>query len=95
MQPPIRMEYKNMQIVTALPKNTKQIFLLNKNSKYYAVIRDDKVIKSHGADQFELSNELNSVINESLRAFPRKYILSTQRNGDYPINKQGFESLLK
>ena len=51
--------------------------------------------KSHGPDQFELSSELNSVINESLEAFPRKYILSAQRNGDYPINKQGFESLLK
>ena len=95
MQPPIRMEYKNMKVVTALPKNTKQNFLLNKNNKYYVVIRDDKVVKSHGPDQFELSDELNEVINESLQAFPRKYILSTQRNGDYPINKQGFESLLK
>ena len=26
MQPPIRMEYKNMKVATALPKNTKQIF---------------------------------------------------------------------
>ena len=46
MQPPIRMEYKNMKVVTALPKNTKQNFLLNKNNKYYVVIRDDKVVKS-------------------------------------------------
>ena len=95
MQPPTRMEYKNMKIVDVLPKNKKENYLLRKNDKYYVIIRDDKVTKSHGPDQFELSNELNNVINESLQAFPRKYILSTQRNGDSPINKQGFESLMK
>ena len=76
-------------------KNKKQNYLLNKNGKYYVVIRDDKVIKSHGPAQFELSNELNNVINISLEAFPRKYILSTQREGSKQIGKQGFESLLK
>ena len=95
MQPPMRMEYKNMEIVNVLPRNKKQNYLLNKNGKYYVVIRDDKVIKSYGSDQFELSNELNNVIHESLQAFPRKYIISTQRNGDLPANKQGFESLLR
>ena len=94
-QPPIRMEYKSMEIVSVLPKNKKQNYLLNKNGKYYVVIRDDKVIKSHGPAQFELSNELNNVINISLEAFPRKYILSTQREGSKQIGKQGFESLLK
>ena len=94
-QPPIRMEYKDMEIVTVLPKNKKQNYLLNKNGKYYVVIRTDKVIKSHKPAQFELPDELNKVINESLEAFPRKYILSTQRDGDHPIGKQGFESLLR
>jgi len=94
-QPPIRMEYKDMQIVDALPKNKKQNYLLHKNGKYYVVIRNDKVIKSHKAAQFELPQELNNVINTSLEAFPRKYILSTQRDGDRPIGKQGFESLLR
>ena len=78
-----------------LPKNKKQNYLLNKNGKYYVVIRSDKVTKSHGPAHFELSNELKNVINESLVAFPRKYILSTQRDGSKPIQKQGFESLLK
>ena len=58
------------------------------------IIRNDKVIKSHKPAQFELPDELNNVINTSLTAFPRKYILSTQRDGDRPIGKQGFESLL-
>ena len=84
-----------MKIVDVLPKNKKENYLLRKNDKYYVVIRDDNVTKSHGPDQFELSNELNNVINESLQAFPRKYILSTQHDGNYPINKQGIESLLK
>ena len=95
MQAPIRMEYKNMEIVNVLPRNKKQNYLLNKNGKYYVVIRDDKVIKSHGPDQFELSSELNNVINASSEAFPRKYVLSTQRDATKPINKQGFESLLR
>ena len=73
----------------------KQNYLLRKNNKFFVVIRNDKVIKSHGPDQFELPNELNNVIYESLEAFPRKYILSTQRDGDRPIGKQGFESLLR
>ena len=59
------------------------------------VIRNDKVIKNHKPAQFELSNELNNVINDSLEAFPRKFILSIQRDGRKPIQKQGFESLLK
>ena len=95
MQPPIRMKYKTMQIVNVLPKNKKENYLLRKNNRYFVVIRDDKVIKSHGSDQFELSNDLNNVIHESLEVFPRKYILSTQRDGDRPIGKQGFESLLR
>ena len=60
-------------------------------------LKNDKVIikKGHGPDQFEMSNKLNTVINESLEAFPRKYILSTQRDGDRPIAEQWFKSLLK
>ena len=38
---------------------------------------------------------MNDIINESLKAFPRTYILSTQRDGSKPINKQGLDSLLK
>ena len=60
MQPPLRQDYKDMQIVDVLPKNKKLNYLLHKNNKYYVVIRDDKVIQSHGSAQFELSNELNN-----------------------------------
>ena len=48
MQPPIGMEYKNMETVNVLPKNNKQSFILRKNNKYFILIRDHKVIKSHG-----------------------------------------------
>ena len=95
MQPPLRQDYKDMQIVDVLPKNKKENYLWRKGIEYYIVIRKDKVVKSHGAAQFELSDQLNNVINESLEAFPRKYILSTQRDGSKPIQKKGFESLLR
>ena len=50
----------------ALPKNKKQNYLLRKNNIYFVVIRDDKVIQSHRSAQFELSDELNNVIDERL-----------------------------
>ena len=41
MQPPTRMEYKNMKIVDVLPKNKKENYLLRENDKY----------KRHGAER--------------------------------------------
>jgi len=92
-QPPIRMEYKNMQIVDTIPNNTDN-FMLHNNNHYYVIIQNDKVIRHYGTAQFELNDTLNTIINDSLTAYPRKYILSLISNPNKPIGKQGFEKLM-
>lgn len=94
MQPPLRMEYKNMKIVNKVPDKENN-YILKKGKSFHAVIQNDKVIKSHGPDQFQFNEELNSIIKDSLKAYPRTYILSTQRDGNKPLNKQGFEAMAK
>jgi hypothetical protein len=101
LQPPIRMEYKDMPIVTKgskehfdlIKKNVN--FLIDDNHKYYVAINNDKVMRTHGSTIFELNNELNKIIEDSLKSFPRKYILSLLSDGYKPLGKQGFERLLK
>ena len=93
-QPPLRMNYDDMMIVNKIPDNDNN-YMLNKNGKYYVIINHDKISNKLGSATFELNDKLNDIINESLSLFPRKYILSTQNDGDKPINKQGFESLMK
>lgn len=95
MQPPIRQEYKDMLIVkTPLKKDDKKNYLLKKNGKYTMVIKHDKVIKSHKVGKFELSDELGKIIDLSLEAYPRKYVLPTINNPLKPTGKQGLERLL-
>jgi hypothetical protein len=52
-------------------------------------------MRTHGSTIFELNNELNKIIEDSLKSFPRKYILSLLSDGYKPLGKQGFERLLK
>ena len=93
-QPPLRMDYNDMAIVKTVPKNKKLNYIWDNNGKYKIIIRNDKVIKSHGPLILDLNDTLNNIINDSLNSFPRDYILSTQNDGSKPLNKQGFESLL-
>ena len=68
--------------------------LWNKDGKYAVIIRKDKVIKSHGNSVFQLNDELNSRINESLKYYPRSYLLSLVRKSDKPLGIQNFHRLL-
>ena len=69
-------------------------YIWDNNGKYKIIIRNDKVIKSHGPVNLDLTDTLNNIIKDSVNAFPRGHILSTQNDGSKPLNKQGFESLL-
>lgn len=95
LQPPIRMEYKDMQIVDEEPPRDDRNYLYDNNGKYTVVINKDKVSGKYGQARFTLPNELNKIIRESLKQYPREFVLSTLRDGDYPLGKQGFERLLK
>ena len=75
-QPPNRQIYRSMLIVDKIPGNNNN-FILKKGNKYYVIIQDDKVISTYGSATFELNDNLNNIINESIKAYPRKYIIST------------------
>ena len=93
-QPCLRQDYKNMLVVNKVPNKTDN-FILHKNGKYNVVIQKDKVSNTYVSIIFELNDTLNSIIDDSLKNYPRKYILSLIRDGNKPIGKQGFETLLK
>ena len=93
-QPPIRQNYKDMLIVDKIPDNNNNNFILKKGNKYYVVIQDDKVVNTYGPANFELNDKLNNIIDESLQAYPRKYILSLMSDPNKPLGKQNFERLL-
>ena len=102
LQPPLRLDYKNMEIVDTplkVMRKKDQNYLLKNNlmdKTYTIIINKDKVIKSHGKGKIPIiDNDLNKIIDESLKIFPRKYLLSKYDNGDVPIGKQGLELLLR
>ena len=92
-QPPIRTEYKNMRIVDKIP-NKYDNFILHKNKKYFVVIQNDKVIRTHGVSIIELAHPLEDIINESLRYYPREYILSLVSNPKKQLGTQNFNKLV-
>lgn len=92
-QPPLRMDYKDMLIVDNVP-NKKDNFILKQNNKYFVVIQNDKVIRTHKSAIFELNHTLSAIIDESLKFYPRRYILSLITNPNKPIGAQNFITLL-
>ena len=95
MQPPIRMEYKDMEIVKSIPNNKGRNYILQKNNQFSSIINKDKVSNIRGCSIFTFSNELNEAILLSLRHYPRQYILSLNTNPSKPVGKQSFEILLR
>jgi hypothetical protein len=92
-QCPIRKEYKNMMIVDIIP-NKNDNFILRQNNGFSVVIQHDKVIRSHEAAEFKLSDALSHIIIDSLNRFPRKYILSLLTDPNKPLGAQNFDHLL-
>ena len=95
MQPPLRMDYKDMQIVKAFPHDKTKNYIIKKFDNYHVIINKDKVSNKYKQAVFELSTELSNIIDESLKYYPRKYILSLVSNPDIPIGNQSFEVLLR
>ena len=94
MQPPLRQDYKDMQIVEERPAEDDKNYLWKKANKYVIVLNKDKVYKTYGRAEIPLSTELSSIIDDSLAMFPREYILSTLRDGNKELGKQNFERIV-
>lgn len=95
LQPPIRQEYREMEIVNKKPPKDENNYLWDRNGKYTVVINNDKVSKTYGRAEFPLSEELNKIIRTSLEEFPREWVLSLLRDGNRPLGKQNFERLMR
>jgi len=94
-QPPLRQDWKDVRISKTKPSiKTNDNFLWKRAEKYVLFLNHDKVVHSYGKVQLELTDALTNIINESLLAFPRDYVLSLINNGSKPLGKQNFERLL-
>ena len=60
-QPPLRMDYKDMAIVKTVPKNKKLNYIWDNNRKYNIIIKNDKVIESHGPIILDINDTLNNI----------------------------------
>lgn len=95
LQPPLRTEYKDMQIITDKAQNDgKTNFLLMEKTKGALLINKDKVVKTYGKANIEITPELFAVLNDSIKSFPRTYVLSSP-DGKQPIKKGGFDKLME
>lgn len=95
MQPPLRMEYKDMKIIKAKTEdNNSDNFLLIRNGESTTIINHDKVSRKYGKSEFKLNDELHQIIIDSLKEFKRTYLLSRIRDGTKPLNAKGFNQLL-
>lgn len=95
MQPPVRMDYKDMKIVKQRGNKQSNFIVLNDESSNAVVhINKDKVSATHGPAKNKLSKELTDIIRQSLKDYPREYLLSLQTDPKKPIGKQGFETLM-
>lgn len=99
-QPPIRREWANMKITEEKPNPTERdkyyLWIDEKHDKMTVYIRDKKYSKI-GIGKIEIESEtLKQLIRNSLKRFPREYVLANQKNADHagPLD-QGFTGLMK
>jgi hypothetical protein len=94
-QPPLRQDWKDVRISKKKPPvRTKKNYLWKREGKYVLYLNHDKVTFSHGKAQLELADPLTKIIDESLDAFPREYVLSLITDGKKQMGKTNFERLL-
>jgi hypothetical protein len=94
LTPPLRGDYRNMEIVDAESKaKDKEInfWILKKSPQIsWLKINKDKVSNKLGPAMIHVNSELDEVMRESLKQFPRKYVL-----GKEPMPLPTFNGLLK
>lgn len=95
LQPPLRREYCNMPVVQKAPRAPDTNYVLRAApGAYTVVLNKDKVSRRAGPGRFKLSKALGSVIESSLKRYPRAYLFSLQHSPDKPMGGQCFDKLL-
>lgn len=95
LQPPIRTEYCNMQIVNPKAKLDKDKNYLIKNKNDFTLfIQKDKVHKHYEPLKVKLDKQLSKIISESLNQFPREYVFSPETNNETGLSDSSYRDLL-
>jgi hypothetical protein len=94
-QPAVRNDYSNCPIVRLKETQTAEAreimsgsgnFLLEyAKDKFRLVLKDFKTARHHGQTEIDMSTRCNNVIAESLKVFPRRFLLSRMRSPDTPM----------
>lgn len=97
LQPPLRQDWKDVLITDKYDDKIKDYNYIFKDDdgQYILVINNDKVSSTYGPINLRLNEKLSKIIDNTLKYFPRKYILSLFNDGNKPMGKQMFEKLLK
>jgi len=81
--PPVRLDYANMDIVTArddmTDKDKNYLLNISRNTKYF-YINEHKTSKTHGTLEIKIPKELNTILNNWLKINTSEYLL---------VNKSG------
>jgi hypothetical protein len=98
LQPPIRGEWKNILNVfdnnqfdfTKLNKDKINFLFLGKKG-FLLRINKDKISNRKGPIFIPISKNLENIIKDSIRNYPRKYVLTTPNFPNIPLTKIRFE----
>lgn len=85
--PIIRFEDMNGPSARILMAGTGNYLLEYAKDSYRVILRDYKTMRTHGVQNIELPQRTCNVISDTLRAYPRRYLLSRMRNGDEPMSR--------
>lgn len=84
--PIIRFEDLHGQSARILMAGTGNYLLEYAKDQYRVILKDFKTVRTHGVQNIELPQRSCNIISDSLRAFPRRFLLSRMRNGDEPMS---------
>lgn len=97
-QPPLRLEPATMAVESSeyqkgkLPETN---CVIRKAGRWYYYLTDYKTFKSYGPKAIKMSESASSILDDSLKRFPRKFLYRSTRSADLPIGRQGYSSLIK
>jgi hypothetical protein len=98
MIPPLRADYDTMLIQKGSkpPEDSNNYLWFNSRQRRWTVIlNDDKVSRTYGRGELEIeSKELNKIITESIKLYPRKYVLTLLTDPNKPMRYANFRSTL-
>ncbi len=95
LQPPQRLDYYDMEIVTPKQERTndKNYLIINNRSKKTFIFNDFKTSNKYGTVALPVNKELNTVINKFLKLNPdRKYLL--QGKDGQPLSRNNLGKII-